>query len=412
MEELLIKGGTVVGEGRRRKADILVIDGRIAAIAPELDVPQAKAYDAAGHIVCPGLVDVHVHFRQPGQEEKETILTGSQAAAHGGYTLVCPMPNLDPVPDSVESLGRELEIIRRDAVVDVVPFASITRRRKGREVVDMAALSPYVCGFSDDGSGVQEGFVMEEAMRQAAATHSLISAHCEDTRYAPQDSRSEWSEVKRDVELALKTHCRFHVCHVSSLESVEAVRRAKAKRARVSCETAPHYLTLTQDDVLDDGRFKMNPPLRSVRDRAALIAGIKDGTIEVIATDHAPHTAEEKSRGFGGSFNGIVGLETAFPVLYTRLVEPGIISLEKLIALMSVNPRRIFGFGGGLKVGEAADIAVFDVKTPWCIDSGKFLSKGRSTPFEGWSVRGRCLLTLLRGKEVWKDPAMGGDGLA
>ena len=401
---LLLKHGTLVSGGRSFISDILISDGKIERIAEGI-VPDedTEVLDVTGYIVSYGLADVHVHFREPGFSSKETIATGSAAAARGGYTTVCTMPNLSPAPDSPENLQVQLDLIREQACIEVIPFATITTGRNGGPVVDMAALKDRVAGFSDDGSGVQWGKRMEEAMRLAAAEDVVISAHCEDENEAPFSAESEWKQVERDVVMAAQTACRYHVCHVSTAESVEAVRRAKAAGASVSCETAPHYLVLTQEDRKDDGRFRMNPPLRTPADRDALIRGIQDGTVEVIATDHAPHTAEQKSRGYWKSAMGIVGLETAFAVLYSELVLKGVISIEQLFELMSANPRRIFRLGGTLAQGEKADIAVFDTDTEYVIDSSEFASMGKSTPFEGWRVRGRCVLTLKDGKVVYRS---------
>lgn len=364
--------------------------------------------------VCPAFVDIHVHLREPGYSYKETIKTGTMAAAAGGYTCVCPMPNLNPVPDCPENLEQELDIIRRDACVDVRPYASITKGRKGLEVVDVAALKDSVVAFSDDGSGVQDEKVMRKAMEAIASEGCILAAHCEDNsllrggyihdgRYARDHSHkgicseSEWGQIARDLRIAEETGCAYHVCHISTKESVDVIRRAKDRGVDVTCETAPHYLTLTEDDLREDGRFKMNPPLRGADDRAALIEGLKDGTIDMIATDHAPHSAEEKSRGLQGSAMGIVGLETAFPVLYSCLVRKGVISLEKLVELMSYAPRRRF------RLGDAPqDRAVFDLDTPFVIEGSSFFSKGRSTPFEGWTVYGRCLETIREGKTIYK----------
>lgn len=399
---VLLKGGQIVAGGQIFNSDILFSDGVIVRIGRDLgEVPGAAVVDVSGCVVSYGLVDVHVHFREPGFSRKETIVTGSAAAAKGGYTLVCPMPNLNPAPDTPEHLEEQLELIRKGACIDVRPFASITEDRHGEKVVDMAALKDSVAGFSDDGSGIARAEVMAEAMRRAKELDCIISAHCEDMTQAPFGPESEWVQVARDAEMAAEIGCRYHVCHVSTKESVEAVRKAKAAGARVSCETAPHYLTLTQDDVLDEGRFRMNPPLRQEADRQALIRGIQDGTVEVIATDHAPHTAEEKSRGYAKSLMGIVGLETAFPVLYTRLVKTGLISLVRLFELMCDNPRRIFGFGGRLAEGERADLAVFRLTDEFTVDSTDFVSMGRSTPFEGWKLSGRCVMTFKDGKLVY-----------
>lgn len=383
-----------------------------------------RIVDLRGLQVVPGLVDVHVHLREPGFPQKETIATGTAAAARGGYTAVCSMPNLNPAPDAPETLGIQTALIRRDAAVRVYPYGCITMGQRGcGETVDFEALAPQVVGFSDDGRGVQSDELMENAMRRAAAVGKPIVAHCEvdellrggyihDGEYCRTHghkgicSESEWMQVERDIELAARTGCQYHVCHVSTAESVELVRRAKARGLRVSCETAPHYLLLCDEDLQEEGRFKMNPPIRSREDRAALIAGVQDGTIEVVATDHAPHMAEEKGRGLAGSAMGIVGLECAFPLLYTHLVLPGVISLERLIGLMAVNPRRIFGLGGGLEPGDEADFTVLDLQTRYAIDPEAFRSKGRATPFAGWAVQGRAMLTVVGGEEVYRDETM------
>ena len=375
--------------------------------------------DLKGSTVVPGLVDVHVHLREPGFSYKETIATGTAAAAAGGYTLVCAMPNLNPAPDTAATLAVQRELIAREAVVKVVPYGCITQgQRGGGELADLAAMAPSVVGFSDDGRGVQDDETMRRAMVEAARLGKPIVAHCEvnellrggyihDGDYCRAhghrgiSSESEWRQVERDLKLVRETGCPYHVCHVSTRESVELIRAAKAEGLPVSCETAPHYLLLCDEDLQEDGRFKMNPPLRSRADRDALVAGIADGTIEVIATDHAPHTAEEKSRGLAGSAMGIVGLECAFGVLYEHLVVPGKIGLERLVELMAVNPRRIFGFGGGLEPGEAADFTVLDLETPYEIDPAAFRSKGRATPFAGWPVRGRAVLTVVGGRVVY-----------
>lgn len=365
------------------------------------------------YIRFPGFCDVHVHFREPGFSYKETIGTGSRAAAAGGYTAVCTMPNLSPVPDSVENLRLEQDIIDRDAVIAVYPYASITKSELGEELSDMEELRSRVVAFSDDGKGVQSEDMMRRAMEKAASLGKIIAAHCEvnellrggyihDGRYAAEHghagicSESEWREIERDVRLAGETDCAFHVCHISCRESVEIIRKAKRDGVNVTCETAPHYLVLCEDDLMEDGRFKMNPPLRSADDRAALIEGIKDGTIDMIATDHAPHSKEEKSRGLKGSAMGITGLETAFPVLYSRLVKTGVISLERLIELMAVNPRKRFG----IPIGD--DYTVWDLDAEYEIDPAEFISMGRATPFEGMKVSGRCIRTVYGGKTVYE----------
>ena len=345
----------------------------------------------------PAFCDIHVHFREPGQTWKETIRTGSLAAARGGYTLVCAMPNLDPVPDSTEHLAVEQAAIDRDAVIDVLPYCSITKGREGLELVDFNALKGHCVAFSDDGSGVQDWEMMRAAMVAAARENVILAAHCEDNSLPGSDPRSEWGPIQRDLELCRESGCRYHVCHISSRESVRLIREAKAAGVRVTCETAPHYLCLSVDDVKDHGRFKMNPPIRTADDREALIEGLLDGTIDAIATDHAPHSAEEKSRGFALSANGIVGLETAFPVLFTRLVKTGRVPLERLVEALSEAPRRIFGLPSA-----PGDRVLIDLDTPFTIDSTGFASMGHSTPFDGWEVYGKVLETRKNGKTVYK----------
>ena len=418
---LLIKDGIVVAEGESRKADILVADGKIAAIGESLTADeQTEVFDAEGCIVTYGLADVHVHLREPGYSAKETITTGTRAAARGGVTTVCSMPNLLPAPDAPETIAVEQALIDEQAVIEVLPFATISKGRERRELADIEALRPLSVGYSDDGNGIQTEELMRKAMQRISAVDGIIAAHCEDDsllhagyihdgEYARTHghkgicSESEWGPIKRDVKLAEEENCRYHVCHISAKESVEIIREAKQSCDHISCETAPHYLVLCDADLKEEGRFKMNPPLRAAEDRAALIEGIKDGTIEVIATDHAPHTAEEKSRGLKGSMMGIVGIETSFAICYTHLVRKGVITIEKLIALMSENPRRIFRLGGAMRVGERADIAVFDITKPYTIDTNEFLSMGKATPFEGEEVYGRCMLTLFGGEKVWNE---------
>ncbi len=417
----ILKGGRVWSEGRFTESDVAIVDGRVTAIGSGAGAADARTVDCRGCYVLPGLVDVHVHLREPGFTAKETVATGTAAAARGGYTTVCAMPNLNPAPDSPEHLEKELEAIRRDARVRVVPYGCITRGQKGRgERVDFDVLAPDVVGFSDDGRGVQEEALMREAMLRVKGTGRRIVAHCEaeellrggyihDGDYCRAhghrgiSSESEWRQVERDLKLVRETGCPYHVCHVSTRESVELIRAAKAEGLPVSCETAPHYLLLTDADLKEEGRFKMNPPIRSAADRLELLNGLADGTIEAIATDHAPHTAEEKSRGLAGSAMGIVGLECAFPLLYTYLVRRGVISLERLVELMSDNPRRLFGFAPGLAVGEPADVTVFDPERICEIDPETFLSKGRATPFVGWRVTGCTLLTLVGGRAAYQD---------
>ncbi len=348
------------------------------------------------YFIFPGFADVHVHFREPGFSYKETILTGSAAAARGGFTTVCTMPNLSPVPDSLDNLKRQLDIIERDAKIRVLPFGSITRGEEGKALSDIEALAPFVCGFSDDGRGVDDTALMREAMQRAKAVGKLISAHCEDGSQIKDSPEAEWKEIERDIKLADETGCAFHVCHISTKESVSLIRDAKKSGVDITCETAPHYLTLANRDCLDHGRFKMNPPVRTSLDRDALLEGIVDGTIDMVATDHAPHSAEEKSRGFAGSLNGVVGLETSFPVLYTELVKRGVISLTRLVELMSINPSLRFDI-------ENDGFTVFDLSGEYTVDPDEFLTKGRSTPFEGRRVFGRCIATVVGGKTVYED---------
>ncbi len=362
----------------------------------------------------PGFCDVHVHLREPGFSYKETIATGTRAAAAGGYTAVCTMPNLNPVPDSPEHLAIQEAIIAKDAVIHVYPYAAITVNEDGKELVPMELLKDHVIAFSDDGRGIQSEAMMKEAMYRAKALGKLITAHCEDNtllrggyihdgRYAKAQghrgicSESEWGQIKRDLQLAKETGCGYHVCHISCRESVELIRQAKAEGVDVTCETAPHYLLLCEDDLQEEGRFKMNPQLRSAEDRAALIEGIQDGTIDVIATDHAPHSAEEKSRGLEKSAFGITGIETAFPLLYTYLVQKNIITMDRLMELLVYAPRRRFG----IPLLEE-DYSIWDLDTETVIHSELFLSKGKATPFDGWTVNGICLKTVVNGKTVYE----------
>ena len=388
--------------------DVMASDGRIVFTTIH---PEDECIDNC--LILPGLADVHVHLREPGFSYKETIRTGTMAAAAGGYTAVCPMPNLDPVPDSMEHLEEELRIIRSDALVRTVPYGAVTVGEKGEELSDMEGMASFVCAFSDDGRGVQSDQMMRAAMIKAKEQGKIIAAHCEvndllkggyihDGQYCASHghkgicSASEYEQIKRDIELAAKTGCRYHVCHISAKESVDLIRKAKSEGVDITCETGPHYLLLCENDLQEDGRFKMNPPLRSREDREALIEGLKDGTIDMIATDHAPHSLEEKSKGLSGSAMGIVGLECAFSLLYTYLVLPGIISLEKLVSLMADNPKRRFGLDTG------SDFTVFDTSLSYRIDPETFLSKGRATPFAGWEVKAKCLMTVCEGKTVYR----------
>ncbi|MDR2646633.1 MAG: dihydroorotase [Oscillospiraceae bacterium] len=382
-------------------------------------LPQdiAKAFDCAGLTVFPGFVDLHAHFREPGFESKETIATGSRAAARGGYTTVCTMPNLNPAPDTLEHLQIQLDAIERDAVIPVYPVGAITMGQKGHGTLSaMAEIAPHVVGFSDDGVGIRDGDQMREAMRIAAKLDKPIIAHCEvkcllnggyihDGDYCRAHghkgicAESEWLMIARDLELARQTECRYHVCHVSAKESVALIRTAKRRGVRVTCETAPHYLCLTDDDLQEDGRFKMNPPLRTREDQLALIDGMIDGTIDAVATDHAPHTREDKSNGLAGSAFGIVGLETAFAVLYTGLVRTDRLVLDRLIDLMSNNPRRLLREWMHLPVPQTeTDFCLFDLSHTYKIDPNAFASKGRSTPFDGMEVCGSCKAIVQNGK--------------
>ena len=414
----IIKNGSVVGAGNK---EIAIIDSRIAEVADKIEAgAEDRIIDASGLTIAPAFVDVHVHLREPGFGYKERIETGTMAAARGGYTTVCPMPNLNPVPDSVENLKVQQDIIDRDAKIEVLPYAAITIGRKGEELVDIASLVGKVCAFSDDGSGVQHDSMMERAMSEAVKYDQLIAAHCEveellfggyihDGEYAREHghrgicSKSEWEQVRRDIEIAERLGCRYHVCHISTKETVELIRQAKARGVKVTCETGPHYLIFTDMDLQEDARWKMNPPLRSAEDRAALIEGIKDGTIDMIATDHAPHSIEEKSRGLKDSAMGIVGLETAFAAMNTHLVKTGVITLERLVELMSINPRKVFRIEGGINPGDRADIVLLNTEREWRVDSSKFFSLGKITMFDGREMVGDVAMTIHRGEVVYEN---------
>ena len=402
---------------QKYSTDTEFLRGLTAAIIPESDI--LRRFDKTEYAIFPGFCDVHVHFREPGFSYKGTIYDGSRAAARGGYTAVCAMPNLNPVPDSVEHLQQELDLIKKDACIEVYPYAAITVGEAGQELADLEGLAPLAIAFSDDGRGIQDEEMMRAAMIKAKSLGKMIVAHCEvndllhggyihDGEYARLHghrgicSESEWGEIARDVRLAEETGCAYHVCHVSAKESVQIIREAKARGVNVTCETGPHYLLMNDMDLQEDGRFKMNPPIRSEEDRLALIEGIKDGTIDMIITDHAPHSAEEKSRGLEKSAMGVVGLETAFAALYGGLVKTGVISLEMLLDLMVYAPRRRFG----IPLREN-DFCIWDLNAEYTVDPAEFLSKGRATPFEGRKVCGRCLATVCGGKIVWMDSAAG-----
>ena len=422
----LIKNAGVFTGGEFKRLDLLIDGGVISKIfepsaTPEGFVGEVFDFSNSDCVVLPGLSDVHVHLREPGFCYKETVKTGTMAAARGGFTSVCAMPNLNPVPDTLEHLRAELCAIERDAVVHVYPYGAITMGEKGEQLADMAAMAPYVKGFSDDGRGVQTADMMRAAMREAKRLGLPIVSHCEveallvpggcihDGEYARAhghvgiSSASEWKQIERDIDLLRETGASYHICHMSAKESVELVRRAKAEGLDVTCETGPHYLAMCDMDIGEDGRFKMNPPIRAAEDRDALVAGIQDGTVDMIITDHAPHSAEEKGRGLDKSLMGVVGLETSFAACYTYLVKTGKISLEKLIDLMHGAPKRRFGIGSDIEPGEPADITVFDLGRSYTVDPSEFLSMGRATPFEGRELYGRCLLTLVGGETVWEE---------
>lgn len=400
-----------------RKGTVTVSDGKVF-LSPAVSVTEDEI---DGKVILPGLADAHVHLREPGFFYKESIATGSESGARAGYTALFAMPNLSPVPDSLSHLREEQDAISRTAKTGVYPYAALTVGERGEELSAIEELAPHVIGFSDDGRGVQSEALMREAMLRVKACGKVIAAHCEvndllrggyihDGAYARTHghkgicSESEWKMVERDVALAEETGVSYHVCHVSTKESVEIVRRAKARGVDVTCETAPHYLLLTEDDLKEDGRFKMNPPIRTAEDRAALVEGLADGTVDMVATDHAPHSDEEKSRGLAGSLMGVIGLEFAFPVLYTGLVATGRISLHRLVEAMSAAPLARFGLpGGDIRDGAPADLAVFDLSREWTVRGRDSASKGSSTPFEGMKVRSKNTMTILNGEIIWKE---------
>ena len=416
---LLLTGGAVFLNGSFQNMDLAIDQGRIVSVSPSQENTSVIELDNC--LIVPGFVDVHVHLREPGFSYKETIFSGTAAAAAGGYTAVCAMPNLKPVPDNADTLGLQLDLLRKNAKVRVYPYGAITQGEKGEALADLAEMAPDVAGFSDDGRGVQSRELMRQAMLLAKRLDKPIVAHCEDESlltkgwaihdgdfarrngFPGNDPASEWKQVERDIQLVRETGCRYHVCHISTRRSVELIREAKARGLKVSCETAPHYLALCEDDLREDGRFKMNPPLRSADDRQALIEGLCDGTIDAIATDHAPHSAEEKSKGLRGSAMGIVGLETAFPVVYTTLVKTGKLSLARAIDALTDSPRRVFGLKGSLKKGEKADLCIIDLNARGIIRGENFQSMGKATPFEGMECCGQVRYTLKDGKIVWKN---------
>lgn len=415
---ILLNGGKAYKNGSLHDVAVFVSDSSshmlpISEIRSDMLSDVSEKIDIHGSVIFPGFADVHIHLREPGFSYKETISSGTGAAAHGGYTDVCSMPNLNPVPDSAEHLNVQLELIRKNAAVRVHPYGAITVSEMGEELSDMAGMAENVCAFSDDGRGVQNDDIMRAAMTEAKRLGKIIAAHCEvnsllgggyihDGEYARThnhrgiSSESEWRQIERDLRLAAEIGVGYHVCHISTKESVELIREAKKNGTDVTCETAPHYLTLTENDLIEDGRFKMNPPLRSESDRAALIEGVLDGTVDMIATDHAPHSDDEKSRGLAKSPMGVVGLECAFPVLYTRLVKTGIVPLERIIEMMTTAPRKRFG----LPVRDD-DFTIFDLDTEYTIDPAEFVSMGHATPFAGEKVYGKCKMTVCGGKTVW-----------
>jgi dihydroorotase len=416
---IYLRNGSVFNGRQWEKRDVILEGGRIAAFVPsgqaflesdsatqDLSIEYERVIDCDNSFLLPGFVDVHVHLREPGFEYKETIATGSRAGAAGGFTTLLAMPNVDPAPSTLAALEVQLGAIERDGIVPVIPYGAITTGRDGQgPIADMAAMAPWVAGFSDDGTGVQTAKRMEQAMRLGKKLGKVIAAHCEDEGMSAAGDfrRSEWTQVMRDLAICKRTGCKYHVCHVSTKESVKLIREAKSEGLDVTCETAPHYLIFTEDDRGDDGRFKMNPPLMAAEDREALILALADGTVDMIATDHAPHSMEEKSKGFQGSLNGIVGLETAFPVLYTNLVLKGVVSLERLVDAMAIAPRKRFGLAGGmLAPGQPADLCVWNLTEEYAVDPAEFFSKGRSCPFEGMKVVGKNKCTIVGGTIVWE----------
>jgi len=426
----VLTGGMVWRDGSFHPYDLTIDAGRVVSLAPARPVDGTRTISLKDRFIVPGFADVHVHLREPGFSYKETIATGTAAAAAGGYTQVLSMPNLDPVPDSPAHLAVERERIEQGARVRVLPYGAITRGERGVELAELEALAPYVAGFSDDGRGVQDEAVMREAMRRAAALGKPIAAHCEvnallrggcihDGAWARAHgfpgicSESEWGQVERDLRLAEETGCRYHVCHVSTKESVALIREAKRRGLRVTCETAPHYLILCDEDLRDEGRFKMNPPLRGRADREALLEGLLDGTVDCIATDHAPHAAGEKDKGLRGSLMGVVGLETAFAMLYTRLAAPGLVPLPVLLDRLITRPRRIFGLSGGtIEEGAPADLAVLDLHAAYSIEPERFRSKGRATPFAGEPACAKVTMTFCGGELVYAEDGDDPDGAA
>ncbi len=424
MRYLLQNAQILSSGGVFRAADVLLSGGRIVSIGDRISCPaDAVSIDLHKAVLFPGFVDVHVHLREPGFSYKETIRTGTLAAAHGGFAHVAAMPNLDPVPDCAAALAVQRAIIEKDALVHVHPYGAISVGEKGERLADLEGLAPGVIAFSDDGRGVQSESLMREAMMQCRRLGKILAAHCEDNSllhggyihdgaYARAHghrgicSESEWGPIARDLKLAEQTGCAYHVCHVSTKESVALIRAAKRRGVDVTCETAPHYLTFTDEDLQEDGRFKMNPPLRAREDRDALIEGLLDGTIDMLVTDHAPHSREEKARGLEKSAMGVVGLETSFAASYTALVQTGILPLGKLVDLMHGAPMRRFGCGTELAEGQPADLTAFDLTKTYTVDPETFLTMGRATPFAGRALTGVCKLTMIGGEPVWKEETL------
>ena len=424
MRYLLQNAQILSSGGVFRAADVLLSGGRIVSIGDRISCPaDAVSIDLHKAVLFPGFVDVHVHLREPGFSYKETIRTGTLAAAHGGFAHVAAMPNLDPVPDCAAALAVQRAIIEKDALVHVHPYGAVSVGEKGERLADLEGLAPGVIAFSDDGRGVQSESLMREAMMQCRRLGKILAAHCEDNSllhggyihdgaYAHAHghrgicSESEWGPIARDLRLAEETGCAYHVCHVSTKESVALIRAAKRRGVDVTCETAPHYLTFTDEDLQEDGRFKMNPPLRAREDRDALIEGLLDGTIDMLVTDHAPHSREEKARGLEKSAMGVVGLETSFTASYTALVQTGILPLEKLVDLMHGAPMRRFGCGTELAEGQPADLTAFDLTKTYTVDPETFLTMGRATPFAGCALTGVCKLTMIGGEPVWKEETL------
>ena len=424
MRYLLQNAQILSSGGVFRAADVLLSGGRIVSIGDRISCPaDAVSIDLHKAVLFPGFVDVHVHLREPGFSYKETIRTGTLAAAHGGFAHVAAMPNLDPVPDCAAALAVQRAIIEKDALVHVHPYGAVSVGEKGERLADLEGLAPGVIAFSDDGRGVQSESLMREAMMQCCRLGKILAAHCEDNSllhggyihdgaYARAHghrgicSESEWGPIARDLKLAEQTGCAYHVCHVSTKESVALIRAAKRRGVDVTCETAPHYLIFTDEDLQEDGRFKMNPPLRAREDRDALIEGLLDGTIDMLVTDHAPHSREEKARGLEKSAMGVVGLETSFAASYTALVQTGILPLEKLVDLMHGAPMRRFGCGTELAEGQPADLTAFDLTKTYTVDPETFLTMGRATPFAGRALTGVCKLTMIGGEPVWKEETL------